>query len=334
MFPRQTPLIHPLPLHRLPGLALTFAIALVALAAQRLSGLAALSPLVLALILGMVLRNTLGPLPSTSPGIHFAMKRLLRAAIVLLGLQLTFTQVAGLGLHGAVTIVLTLTGTFVLTKWAGRALGVDRKLAELIAAGTSVCGASAVLATNTVTGGTDEDVAYAIACVAVFGTLSMLGFPLVGHALALSPQSYGLWSGASIHEVAQVIAAAFQGGEVAGHAGTVAKLARVILLAPLILTLRAIARRHGQGGAGPTPAPWFVIGFVAMVALNSVVPLPAALQGPVVTLTALMLTMALAAMGLETDLQRLRAKGLRPLILGAFAWMVVSALGLSLVLLG
>jgi uncharacterized integral membrane protein (TIGR00698 family) len=337
MSPHQDAL--PRPLYRrislyLPGLALTLTLALVAMTAQRLTGLMALSPLVLALILGMLLRNALGPLPATGPGITFSMKRILRAAIVLLGLQLTFAQVATLGLHGVLTIVLTLAGTFVLVKRAGRALGVDRKLAELIAAGTSVCGASAVLATNTVTRGTDEDVAYAIACVSVFGTLSMLGFPLIGHALALPPESYGLWTGASIHEVAQVVAAAFQGGEVAGQSGTVAKLARVILLAPLILTLGAFARRRGESGTGPAPTPWFVIGFIAMVALNSLLPLPEALHGPVVALTSLMLTMALAAMGLETDLRRLRAKGLRPLLLGAFGWITVSALGLGLVLLG
>src|SRR5690606_10160644 len=123
------------------------------------------------------------------------------------------------------------------TKQIARLIGVEAPLAELIAVGTSVCGASAIVATNTVTRGSEEDAAYAIACITLFGTLAMLTLPLAARLLALEPASYGLWAGSTTHEVAQAIAAAFQGGDEAGQLGTIAKLGRVVMLAPLILAL-------------------------------------------------------------------------------------------------
>jgi uncharacterized integral membrane protein (TIGR00698 family) len=117
----------------------------------------------------------------------------------------------------------------VFTIWFGKLIGVDRKLTELIAAGTSICGASAVIATNTVTNTHGEDVAYAVACVTIFGSLSMLAYPLLPILLHLDPQAYGLWAGASIHEIAMVVAAAFQNGQAARQFGTIAKLSRVMM---------------------------------------------------------------------------------------------------------
>ncbi len=319
----------------LPGLALTFGIALVALVVQRLSGIAALSPLIVAIVLGMAIRNTAGPIAVAKPGITFSLRRVLRFAIVLLGMQLTIWQVMEIGPTGFAVIVATLVSSFVFIKAAGRALGVERKLAELIAAGTSICGASAVIATNTVTRAHEEDVAYAIACVTVFGSIAMLLLPVLAPIFDLAPRLYGLWAGATIHEVAQVVAAAFQGGEVAGQFGTVAKLSRVMLLAPLILALGFMqmrrARGGSQGGAG-VPVPWFVFGFIAMMLVNSVVSVPANLHSGIVTATSFLLAAALAAMGLETDIGKLRAKGIRPLALGAIGTVFITGFGLTLIL--
>lgn len=317
----------------LPGLGLTFGIAVLALATQRLSGVAALSPLVVAMVLGMALRNLTGTPGAARAGIGFALRRILRLAIVLLGFQLTLTQLRAVGLPGLMVISILLAATFVFTRWAGRALGVEARLAELIAAGTSVCGASAVIATNTVTRGSDEDVAYAIACVTVFGSLSMLAMPVLGGMMAMEPAHYGIWVGATVHEVAQVVGAGFQHGAEAGQAATVAKLSRVMLLAPLIVVLGTLARRRGRAAQASAPAPWFVLGFIAVVLLNSALPLPPPLQDRVAGLTAFLLTMALAAMGLETDIRKLRDRGLRPLALGALAWLFISILGLGLVAL-
>jgi len=232
-------------------------------------------------------------------------------------------------------IVLTLVATFAFTKWFGRMLGVDRKLAELIAAGTSICGASAVIATNTVTNAHDEDVAYAVACVTVFGSIAMFGYPLLPGVLHLSPHAFGLWAGASIHEIAQVVAAAFQDGKQAGDFGTIAKLSRVTLLAPVVISLgflaRAGAESHAHRHRAGAPIPWFVLGFIALVGVNSVVTVPGAFKFAIVTLTTFLLSMALAAMGLETDIRKLRAKGLRPLLLGLASFLFIATFSLALV---
>ena len=279
------------------------------------------------MLLGIAWRSFVGVPGTVRPGIVFVMKPLLRFAIVLLGLQITLVEVSGLGLRGAIAVAGTLGATFAFTKMLGRALGVEQRLAELIAAGTSVCGASAVIACNTVTRGSDEDVAYAIACVTLFGTTAMLVLPILAGAGSMAPETYGLWAGATIHEVAQVIGAAFALGDEAGHAGTVAKLTRVMLLAPLVLSL-GVLRARESGSAGRAPIPWFVFGFLALMLLNSVVSLPEPVTAAVSTATAFMLTAALGAMGLETDLRKLRLKGFRPLALGAAAWLFIAVLGL------
>jgi len=320
----------------LSGLLLSAGLAAVAFALRRLPGVATFSPMIIAIILGMVFHNVIGTPARAKPGVSFSMKRVLRFAIILLGLQLTVTQVADVGLAGVGIIAVTLLCTFVVTKWVGGLIGVERKLAELIAAGTSICGASAVIATNTVTEAHDEDVAYAVACVTVFGSLSMFAYPALPALLHLTPHAYGLWTGASIHEIAQVVAAAFQDGREAGEFGTIAKLTRVLMLAPLVLSLSVYAQRrraahaHGQGRK-PIALPWFVAGFVALVLVNSAITIPADIKSWMVQATTFLLTLSLAAMGLETDVRKLRAKGVRPMLLGAFAWLFISVFSLGLV---
>ena len=192
-----------------------------------------------------------------------------------------------------------------------------------------------MIATNTVTNAHDEDVAYAVACVTLFGSIAMFAYPLLPALLHLDARAYGLWSGASIHEIAQVIAAAFQAGQKAGEFGTIAKLTRVAMLAPVVMVLSFIARRAASGhhGAHKTgaPIPWFVLGFVAMVALNSLVTIPAETKATLVTATTFLLSMALAAMGLDTDIRKLRARGLRPLALGAASFLFIAGFSLMLV---
>lgn len=315
----------------LPGIALAATIAAAAFGMRLLPGVGVLSPMILAILVGILLHNLVGTPLRARAGVAFTMRRILRVAIVLLGLQLTLGQVADVGALGIALIALTLVATFVFTKAAGRALGVDRGLAELIAAGTSVCGASAVIACNTVTRAHDEDVAYAVACVTVFGSIAMFVYPLLPAALGLDTGQYGLWAGASIHEIAQVVAAGYQQGQAAGEAATVAKLSRVLMLAPLVLGLGVLARARGGAQGGKVPMPWFVLGFVAMMLVASFMPPPPVLKSAIVTTTTFMLSMALAAMGMETDLRKLRAKGLRPLALGAVSFAFISVFALTLV---
>jgi uncharacterized integral membrane protein (TIGR00698 family) len=318
----------------LPGVALAGAIAAAAFLLRYIPGMAAFSPMILAILIGMAFRNIVGAPSVTLPGIKFSLRRLLRAAIVLLGFQLTVGQVAAVGPKGLLIVAASLVATFGFTVWAGRALGVDRKLTELIAAGTSICGASAIVATNTVTDAHDEDVTYAIACVTVFGSIAMFAYPPLSGLLHLGPDAYGLWSGASIHEIAQVVAASFQNGQRAGEIGTMVKLARVMLLAPVVFALGAKARLSASNASTKTarpPVPWFVLGFIAVVGINSVVAIPNETTKVIATVTAFLLALALAAMGLETDVAKLYAKGIRPAILGALAFLFIAAFSLTLI---
>ena len=171
----------------LPGLAATFAMAALAMAVGKLSYGSGASPLMIAVLLGVILRWMFGAPALTLPGVQFAQKRLLRIAIILLGLQLTFEQLAGVGSAVLGLIVATVVVTFAFTCWAGKWLGVDARLTQLIAAGASICGISAIVASNTVVEATDEDVAYAIATATAFGSLSIVIYPLL--AAALSPWS-------------------------------------------------------------------------------------------------------------------------------------------------
>lgn len=319
-----------------PGVLLTAAIAGAALALRQLPGVGMFSPMILAILIGILIRNALGTPAIAKPGIVFSMRRILRAAIILLGFQLTVGQIIAVGADGLAVIVVTLLATFIFTVQAGRLFGVSPQLAKLIAAGTSICGASAVIATNTVVRASDEDAAYAVACVTIFGTIAMFLYPLLPALLNLDAQTYGLWAGASIHEIAQVVAAAFQGGQAAGEFGTIAKLARVTMLAPLVIALGVIATRRASAsgesaGAASVPLPWFVLGFIALVGLNSLISIPDETRAMIVVATAFMLSMALAAMGLEIDLRKLRSTGLRPMMLGAAAFAFIASFSLALI---
>jgi uncharacterized integral membrane protein (TIGR00698 family) len=268
--------------------------------------------------------------------VAFAARRLLRLGIVLLGAQLTASQIAEVGAAGIAILVASVVSTFLVTVWLGRLIGVDAKLTELIAGGTSICGASAVIATNTVTRAPEEDVAYALACVTLFGSIAMFVYPLLPALLDLGPRSYGLWAGASIHEIAQVVGATFQESRQAGEFGTVAKLTRVTMLAPVVMALGLLAARRlapGAGGVGgaKAPMPWFVLGFLGLVAVNSVVPVPAEARAALGAVAIVLLSMALAALGLAADVGKVRAKGAKPLLLGLLATLFIAAFSLTLV---
>jgi len=314
-----------------PGLLLASGIAAAALGLHALPGISSLSPMILSIFIGIAFHNFVRTPAWAKPGVVFSLRRILRLAIVLLGLQLTAQQVVAVGGTGLAVIVVTLLATFLFTTWVGRLLGVDAKLTQLIAAGTSICGASAVIATNTVTDGSDEDVAYAVACVTVFGSIAMFSYPLLVGALHMDPHAYGLWAGSSIHEIAQVVAAAYQDGAQAGEFGTIAKLTRVMMLAPVVLTLGLLLRRRGGKATTKVPAPWFVVGFIALIVLNSLITIPSGIKAPVGMVTTFGLSMALAAMGLETDIRKLRAEGLRPLLLGLIAFFFISGFSLLLI---
>lgn len=312
----------------LPGLVLTAVVATAAFAIKGLPYLSVFSPMILAVIVGIIFSNVVGTPANAGSGILLSQKGLLRFAIGLLGFQLTVHQVVSIGFVGLAVAVIPLVATFFFTIGLGRLLGIDRKLTELLAAGTSICGASAIVATNAVTGAREEDVAYSVASITLFGTIAMLTYPFLAPVLGLDAHAYGLWAGASIHEVPQVVAATFQNGPVAGETGAITKLARVAMLAPMILALGFAARRTAASANVKPPVPWFVFGFIAAVAVNSVITIPTEVKQTLAIITAFLLTMGLAAMGLRTDVSHIRLRGIRPLILAFMATLFIAILSL------
>lgn len=318
-----------------PGLLLTAAIAALAFLPRALTGIGMLNPLVVAILLGIALRALMG-LPAWAPrGLALSQKRVLRVAIACLGLQIGMGQVAEIGLAGIAIALTCLGATFLFTRALGRWLGVDRELTILIAAGTSICGASAIAAVNSATRAPEEDTAYAIACITLFGTAAMLLYPLIAALLPLDAHAYGLWSGATLHEIGQAVAAAFQQGDAAGQTGTIAKLLRVAMLPAMVLLLAwRDARKCRKSGTtqAAIAMPWFVLGFVVLMILGNVIDIAPALKARANDATIFLLCMGLAAMGMATDLTKIRAKGLRPLLVAGGGTLFISTLGLGLTL--
>jgi len=314
----------------LPGLAVVGALAAVAFALG--GALPAVSPLIWAMLLGALSAPIVRRAPATRAGIALSARRLLRIGVALLGLRISLGEISALGVSGmtlaAGTVVITLLATIGL----GRLLGVERRLTLLIAAGSSICGAAAVAAMGAAARAEEEDVAYAVATVTVFGTLAMLLIPAVGlHLLDLGPRETGLWAGASIHEVAQVAGAGGAISAAALKAATLVKLARVVLLAPAVAAVSAVMREGSTQARFTVPA--FVLAFLALVVVRSTVDVPADVLAAADVASTLLLASALAALGLQIEVRALRRAGLRPLALGLAAALVVAATGLGLVAL-
>jgi uncharacterized integral membrane protein (TIGR00698 family) len=301
----------------LPGLLLCFGIALAAVLVRSLSGIVALNPVAVALLIGIVV-GTLSACPAKiRPGIAFSVRAVLRAAVVLLGLQVTLGGLVsdGPGVLALAVVVVALTLPFTIR--LGRMMGVDPALAQLIGTGTAICGASAIVAANQVARGRDEDVTYALAVITLCGTAAMILYPALMPVTGFDARQYGIWAGASIHEVVQAVGAAAAGGEDAARAGTVAKLARVFLLAPTVLLLGVwLGRTAGRDKPSRVAVPWFAFGFLALVAVNSVGLVPEIAVRVSRAVVPIMLAASVAALGLSTDLRALRARGGAPLFLG------------------
>ena len=314
----------------LPGLAVCFGLAWAAILIRNATGLAALNPVVVALAAGIAIRAAIGMPAALKSGAAFAVRPVLRAAIVILGLQVTLGELLSIG-GGALTLAFASVAlTLPFTIWLGARLGVATTLAQLIGTGTGICGASAIVAANQVVGGKQEDVAYALAVITLCGTAALILFPALAPLFGLDARAYGLWAGSSIHEVVQAVGAAAAGGPDAAEIGTITKLARVVLLAPAVLLLGLWVRRgtSSEARAVKAPIPWFAFGFLAMVAIGSTGFVPPEITRASRWIVPLMLAASVAALGLNTDLRALKARGLRPLLLGIGATLFISALGL------
>jgi uncharacterized integral membrane protein (TIGR00698 family) len=331
---------------RLPGLLLTAAIAALALWLGTVPWLQAhgISALTLAIVIGIAVGNTAYPAlaPRVAAGVGISKATVLRAGIVLYGLRLTVQDIGQVGAAGVLIDALVLCSTFALAWWLGtRVLGLERNTALLIGAGSSICGAAAVMAAEPVVKGRAEQVAIAVATVVVFGTLAMFLYPLLYrwgvHAgwMPLDDTGYGVFTGSTVHEVAQVVAAGRAVSQPAADAAVIAKMVRVMMLAPFLVGLSALLGRGGNRGTGQRSTitvPWFAFGFIAMVGFNSLQLLPAGLVATLVELDTALLAMAMAALGLTTHASALRQAGARPMLLAALlaAWLVGGGLLINL----
>jgi uncharacterized integral membrane protein (TIGR00698 family) len=312
----------------LPGLLLALMLGLAGLGLAHAPGLRSwqLSALTVAIVLGMVMGNTVGSRlsPSLLPGIAFSQRVLLRAGVVLYGLRLSFQDVAAIGLTGLLVDAVVVLSTLGLGVWAGqRWFGLDRDTALLTAVGSAICGAAAVLAVERVIRPEPHKAAIAVASVVLFGTLSLFLYPQLFPLLGFDAATFGLYAGATVHEVAQVVAVGSAISPEAADAAVVVKLTRVLMLVPVLLFLGySESRRTGQRHR---VIPWFALGFVAVVALNSMIALPAEVKRLLLALDTLLLATAMAALGLETRFARIKALGPRPLLLAAalFLWLSV-----------
>ncbi|UNK06277.1 YeiH family protein [Psychrobacter raelei] len=328
-----------------------------------------LSALTLAILIGMVLGNTLYPrfANSLTEGVTFCKAQILRLAIVLYGFKITLAQVVSVGGGAIATDALVLSSTFMMTYLLGtKVLKMDRTTTMLIGSGASICGAAAVIAAEPVLKAESHKVTIAVATVVVFGTLSMLLYPLLYQmgwlAGIIDPQHYGVYIGSTIHEVAQVVVAGNAISPEVGNTAVVTKMIRVMMLAPFLLLLSvfvtsvdtaaqstAISSTHQPSKIQlilqrfkSIQVPWFAFVFLAMVGINSLLSLLPGSAAPVVQsatqamihLDNLLLTMAMFALGLTTHFSAIKKAGIKPLVLAAvmFIWLILGGAAINIVM--
>jgi uncharacterized integral membrane protein (TIGR00698 family) len=313
-----------------------------------------LSAIPLTVLLGLVIRNVVGIPALYQKGLRLCLRRVLQLGIVLLGLRLSLGAVGQIGLTGLPIILACIAGALLFVTWVNRALGLPRRLGSLIAVGTSICGVSAVIATAPVLEAEDDEVSYAVACVALFGMLALFGYPFFAHwVFADEPRLAGVFLGTAIHDTSQVAGAGlmyqqqYQAPQ-ALDAAAVTKLVRNVCMVGVIPLMALLYRRstHGREGSarrgGRATVPLFVVGFVAMAAVRTLGDLG---ERPLLLLSqaawrhgleiadqasAWCLALALAAIGLGTGLARLRNLGWRPFCVGLAAALFVGGVSLSL----
>ena len=342
----------------LPGLTLTAGIAVFATAGARVLGTSVLgferspvSPILVAILLGLAIRNGVG-LPSVyEAGVRLGLKRILRAGVALLGLQLSLAAAGAIGLVALPIVAGCIVSALVLAGFLSRRLGLPPRLGTLIAVGTAICGNTAIVATAPVIGADDDETSYAVGCITVFGLIALLTYPFASHALFGGDATRaGLFLGTAIHDTAQVAGAGLLYLQHYGDAGaletaTVTKLVRNLCMLVVIPGI-ALAQRRDTASARTDwrqAVPGFVFGFVALTALRSIGDLGARPFGVLAPetwracidaaswLAGACLTVAMASVGLGTSFARLRSLGLRPLAAGLVTALLVGAVSYALI---
>lgn len=333
-----------------PGLALLLALAAPAMFLQQVvtvSGKTVLSGVAIAIVLGVLLRNLWGLPEPCKPGVGFAVKRLLRVGIALLGAQLSLAQVLRTGGTAVLVVAVCIVLAILVVRFLSARMGLPDRLGILLGVGTSICGVSAIVATAPAIEAKQEETSLAVATITVFGLLAVVVYPLLGRLLGLSDAFFGTWAGTAVNDTSQVVATGLIYSQKAGEVATVVKLTRNLFMAPVIVVLSSIyttkmrrgdaASSKARGVSLRTAVPGFVLGFLTMAILNSLGVFSAALSDIIKTASAWLIVLALAGVGLETNLASLRRIGFRPFYAGLCAatfMAVVSFLLISVFRIG
>lgn len=291
-----------------------------------------ISPMIIGIVIGMLYANSLrNNLPDTwVPGIQFCSKKLLRLGIILYGFRLTFTEVMEVGTAGILIDCIIVSVTIIGGVYIGRLLKLDSETALLTSVGSGICGAAAVLGAESTIQTKPYKTAVAVATVVIFGTLAMFIYPVAYNSglLELTPKEMGIFAGSTLHEVAHAVGAGNAMGSEVANISVITKMIRVMLLIPVLLILGwwiATKRSDGNKQSRKIPVPWFAFGFLAIIVINSFLPHPSVWIDYINTFDTFLLTMAMAALGAETSIDKFKKAGAKPFILAfiLFMWLAV-----------
>ncbi|MDN5347306.1 MAG: hypothetical protein PWP65_870 [Clostridia bacterium] len=311
------------------GLGLTLVLAFLARNLAAYPFLSILGSMVLAIILGLTWRAVMGVPVEAGAGIDLAAKKVLRLGIILMGLRLDIPRILAAGPRVILLDALVIAFAFFTLYLIGRKLSVGKKMAALIGVGTGVCGAAAIAAAAPSVRARDDETAVAVSIIALLGTLSTLIYTFLYPFLNLSAYQYGVFSGATLHELAHVIAAAQAGGAESIDTAILVKLGRVALLAPVVILLGLFFDGQRRGVRQPLPIPWFIFGFLAMSGVNTLGLLGDLVQNYLIQFSAFLITIAMAGLGLNVELgmfKRLGARGLGAGVIGSAALSIFGSL--------
>ncbi|MFF2050356.1 YeiH family protein [Leifsonia sp. NPDC058194] len=318
-----------------PGVGVTIVIALVATGIARL--VPALGSALPALLIGVVVAIVRKPTGRVAPGVAYSGKFVLQLAVVLLGVQLSLSSILVVGVQ-SLPVMLSSLVVCLLAAWLiGRALRIPARERTLIGVGTGICGASAIAAVSPIIGAASSEIAYAVSTIFLFNAIAVVVFPYLGHALGMDPHTFGLFAGTAVNDTSSVVAAASLFATSALGFAVVVKLVRTLMIIPISIGLAVVENRRTNAGTPMTArralglVPWFLVGFVLVAVVNSVVPIPAPVHDGLVTVSVFLVSVALAGIGLSTDLTAIRRAGWRPLLLGATLSTLVAGTSLLVI---
>lgn len=291
-----------------------------------------LSPLIVGILIGAMVGNTVrDKIPADwNTGIIYSAKIILRLAIILYGFRITFAQIAGVGLDGFFVDLIMLSTTLMIGSFVGiKLLGMDKETAIMTSAGAAICGAAAVVATEPVVQAEAHQTSVAMGTVVLFGTIGMFTYPMMYRMgwIPMDENTFGIYIGATVHGVAHVVGAGEAVGEMAAQTSLIVKMTRVMLLAPALIVIGSILGRgktNADGKKIPVVIPWFAVGFIAIAAFNSLGLLADNVVAQINVFDTLLLTMAMTALGIETNVSQVKGVGLTPIYLaaGLFLWLI------------